>query len=107
MQPWNGKRSRHCGDRDSVNHSMALMREQSLIERVLQQEDLNFVLTNRIPRRLATRFVGWFSDIRQPLVRDASIGIWKFFAGDPRLHEAKKDQFDSLHDCFIRELKEG
>ena len=38
---------------------------------VLQQEDLNFLLTNRIPRRLLTRFMGWFSQIEQPLVRDA------------------------------------
>ena len=30
------------------------------ILRLLQQEDLNFLLTNRIPRRLLTRFMGWF-----------------------------------------------
>ena len=28
------------------------------ILRVLAQEDLNFLLTNRIPRRLATQFMG-------------------------------------------------
>ena len=33
----------------------------------LQQEDLNFLLTNRIPRRLLTRFMGWLSRIEQPL----------------------------------------
>ena len=38
---------------------------------VLEQEDVNFLLTNRIPRRLLTRFMGWFSKIEQPLVRDA------------------------------------
>ena len=42
--------------------------------RVLEQEDINFLLTNRIPRRLLTRFMGWFSRIEQPLVRDLSIG---------------------------------
>ena len=42
-------------------------------DRVLQQEDLNFLLTNRIPRIALTRFMGWFSQIRQPLVRAASI----------------------------------
>ncbi len=77
-----------------------------LIDRVFQQEDINFILTNRIPRRLLTRFVGWFSTIEQPLVRDASIGVWKLFAGDLRLHEAKKARFASLHDCFVRELKD-
>jgi len=70
------------------------------------QEDLNFLLTNRIPRQLATRWFGWFSRIRQPLVRDASIALWKLIA-DLNLAEAKKQRFDSLHDCFIRELKEG
>jgi phosphatidylserine decarboxylase len=74
--------------------------------RVLEQEDINFLLTNRIPRRLVTQFVGWFSRIEQPLVRDASIAVWRLFA-DLDLREAKKTQFDSLHDCFIRELKDG
>jgi len=76
------------------------------IVKVFQQEDLNFLLTNRIPRRLATRFMGWFSRIEQPLVRDLSIGVWRFFSGLD-LREAKKTQFRSMHDCFIRELKDG
>src|SRR5262245_4162467 len=80
---------------------------RSLIDGVFQQERLNFVLTNRIPRRLVTLFVGWFSRIEQPLVRDASIGLWRLFAGDLDLGEARKTQFASLHDCFIRELKDG
>jgi phosphatidylserine decarboxylase len=74
--------------------------------RLLEQEDLNFLLTNRIPRRLVTRFVGWFSQIQQPLVRDLSFGLWRFFS-DLGLSEAKKAHFRSLHDCFIRELKDG
>ncbi|WP_026606248.1 archaetidylserine decarboxylase [Methylocapsa acidiphila] len=79
---------------------------RSLIARLTQQEDLNFLLSNRIPRRLATRFMGWFSRIEQPLVRDASIGVWRLFA-DLDLSEAKKTHFKSMHDCFIRELKDG
>ncbi len=71
-----------------------------------QQEDLNFLLTNRIPRITLTRFVGWFSKIKNPLIRDASIAVWKAFS-ELDLSEAKKSKFDSLHDCFIRELKEG
>jgi len=74
--------------------------------RMFEQEDLNFLLTNRIPRRLATRFMGWFSQIEQPLIRDLSIGIWRFFS-DLDLGEAKKKEFRSLHDCFVRELKDG
>jgi phosphatidylserine decarboxylase len=82
------------------------MTVRSAILNFLQQEDLNFLLTNRIPRRLATRFMGWFSRIEQPLVRDLSIGVWRFFSGLD-LSEAKKTQFRSMHDCFIRELKDG
>jgi phosphatidylserine decarboxylase len=74
--------------------------------RVLAQEDINFLLTNRIPRRLATRFMGWFSRIEHPLVRDASIAVWRLFA-DLDLRDARQTQFESLHDCFVRELKEG
>ena len=76
------------------------------ILRLLAREDLNFLLTNRIPRRLATQFIGWFSQIEQPVVRELSIGLWRFFA-DLDLSEAKKSRFRSMHDCFIRELKEG
>ena len=49
------------------------MTVRSLIARVFQQEGLNFLLTNRIPRRQATRLMGWLSKIEQPLVRDSSI----------------------------------
>jgi phosphatidylserine decarboxylase len=83
------------------------MRRQPLIDRILQREEINFLLTNRIPRRLLTRFMGWFSQIEQPLVRDLSIALWKRFGGDPHLHEARKSRFTSLHDAFIRELREG
>ncbi len=82
------------------------MTVRAQIQRVLAQEDINFLLTNRIPRKLATRFVGWFSQIEQPLVRDLSIGLWRFFS-DLDLGEAKETRFRSLHDCFIRELKAG
>jgi phosphatidylserine decarboxylase len=82
------------------------MTVKTLVDRLTAQEDLNFLLTNRIPRRLATRFMGWFSKIEQPLVRDLSIGVWRFFS-DLDLSEAKKSRFDSMHDCFIRELKPG
>src|ERR1700730_18087161 len=69
-------------------------------------DDINFLLTNRIPRRLATTVFGWFSQLKHPIVRDLSIGLWKRFA-DLNLHEAKQAHFTSLHDCFTRELKAG
>jgi phosphatidylserine decarboxylase len=82
------------------------MTVKAQILKIFEREDVNFLLTNRIPRRLATQFIGWFSRIEQPLVRDLSIAAWRLFA-DLDLSEAKKDQFNSLHDCFIRELKDG
>jgi phosphatidylserine decarboxylase len=82
------------------------MTVKAQIFKIFEHEDVNFLLTNRIPRRLATQFIGWFSRIEQPLVRDLSIAAWRLFA-DLDLNEAKKDQFNSLHDCFIRELKDG
>lgn len=82
------------------------MSARSVISRIVQHEDLNFLLTNRVPRHLLTRFMGWFSQRRHPWVRDLSIGIWKLFA-DLDLSEARKQHFDSLHDCFTRQLREG
>jgi phosphatidylserine decarboxylase len=82
------------------------MTVRAQILKVCQQEDINFLLTNRIPRRLATQFIGWFSRIEQPLIRDFSIAAWRLFS-DLDLSEAKKTRFESLHDCFIRELKDG
>jgi phosphatidylserine decarboxylase len=73
---------------------------------VTVRDDLNFLLTNRIPRYALTLFMGWFSRIEQPLVRDLSLAAWRLFA-DLHLEEAKQTRFRSLHDCFIRELKEG
>jgi phosphatidylserine decarboxylase len=73
---------------------------------MLQQEEVNFLLTNRFPRRLLTRFMGWFSRIEQPLVRDMSLRAWRFFS-DIDLGDAKRTRFRSVHDCFTRELKPG
>jgi phosphatidylserine decarboxylase len=82
------------------------MTVKGLISAFTQQEDLNFLLTNRIPRAALTRFMGRFSKVENPLVRDASIACWKLFS-DLDLSEAKKTEFKSLHDCFTRELKPG
>ncbi|MCV2365661.1 archaetidylserine decarboxylase [Paucibacter sp. DJ1R-11] len=76
------------------------------LQRSLQQEDLNFLLTNRIPRIALTRFMGWFSQLRHPLLARASIAVWRLFT-DLDLSDAKQQRFASLHDCFTRELREG
>jgi phosphatidylserine decarboxylase len=82
------------------------MTVKSLIATVTGQEDLNFLLTNRIPRAALTRFMGRFSKIEQPFIRDLSIGCLALFT-DLDLTQAKKPSFRSLHDCFTRELKDG
>lgn len=70
------------------------------------RDELNFAVTNWLPRRTATRFMGWFSRIRNPLVRDLSLAAWQAFS-HLDLSDARKSRFDSVHDCFIRELKPG
>jgi phosphatidylserine decarboxylase len=78
----------------------------SLRDRFLLQEDLNFLLTNRVPRAALTHFMGWFSKIENPVVCRLSIAIWRLFT-DLDLRDAKLTHFKSLHECFTRELKPG
>jgi phosphatidylserine decarboxylase len=40
------------------------------------------------------------------LIRDLSIGVWRQFS-DLDLSEARSDRFRSLHDCFVRQLRDG
>jgi phosphatidylserine decarboxylase len=79
---------------------------KSVIARLVQQEDINFLLTNRIPRSLLTRLVGRLSRIESPLFCRICIAVWRLFT-DLDLTDAKKSRFNSVHECFTRELKEG
>lgn len=79
----------------------------SLLRKLSEQDDLNFYLTNYLPRRGLTRLVGRLSRIKVPWFRDLCIWCWQLFSDDLDLNEAKKTRFDSLHDCFVRELKPG
>jgi phosphatidylserine decarboxylase len=74
---------------------------------ILQNERVNFVLTNRLPRNALTLLMGRFSRIEHRLIREPSLWAFRFFADDLNLREAKRTDFRSLHDCFVRELKEG
>jgi phosphatidylserine decarboxylase len=74
--------------------------------RPFQQDNLNFLLTNRLPRALVTRLVGRIAKVEQPVVRDLSLAVWQLFA-DLDLSEAARSEFRSLNDCFTRELKPG
>ena len=70
------------------------------------QEDLNFLLTNRVPRIGLTRLVGWYSRLRSPLLTRASIAVWRLFT-DLDLDEAEPCRYASLRECFTRKLKPG
>lgn len=78
-----------------------------LTHTLTKQEQLNFLITNRIPRRLLTQFMGWYSGIENPILTKASIAIWSLFSDDLKLEDAKKQQFNSLQECFTRQLKDG
>jgi phosphatidylserine decarboxylase len=79
---------------------------RSAMLRLAAQEDLNFLLTNRIPRHAATRFMGWFSKLEHPAVRTASIALWRLFC-DVDLTDAAEKRFASLHAAFVRPLRKG
>lgn len=82
------------------------MQTASWRERLLLNEDLNFLLTNRVPRHALTRFMGWYSRIRSPWLARLSIAIWRWFT-PLDFSDAQTTQFDSLHACFTRRLKPG
>jgi len=69
-------------------------------------EALNFVVTNRVPRRFLTRIVGRISKCEHPWVKSISIGLWRAFA-DLDLSDAATSDFRSMHECFTRRLRPG
>lgn len=76
------------------------------LQRFFAQEDLNFLLTNRVPRIALTKAMGRFSRIENPWLTRLSIAVWRLFT-PLDLSEARQQQFRSLKDCFTRELKPG
>lgn len=71
------------------------------------REQWNYLLTNRVPRRLLTQLMGWYSGIENPTLARWSIAVWKALDRDLDLRESKRRDFRSLRECFIRELREG
>jgi phosphatidylserine decarboxylase len=84
----------------------AYRRAASALTDVFLQEDINFLITNRIPRRYATLLMGRFSRIRSRRLTKICLAMWRFF-DDLRLEEAKSQDFESLRDCFVRQLRDG
>ena len=70
------------------------------------QEELNFLLTNRIPRKWLTRLVRRISRSEHPWVKTLSMGLWRLFA-EVDLSDARTTDFRSLHECFTRSLRNG
>jgi len=77
-----------------------------VIMKLAQADTLNFLLTNRIPRRLASRWVGRISRSENSLIRAVSLWAWRCFT-DLDLTDAERTQFRSMHDCFTRRLRPG
>ena len=81
-------------------------RLQQLRDKLLLQEDLNFLVTNRLPRTFVTRLMGRYSKIENPLLARLSIAVWRLFS-ELDLSDARQRRFPSLHACFTRELQPG
>ncbi len=56
---------------------------------------------------MLTRLTRRISRIEQPQFTRLAMWIWQRVGGDLNLHEARQDNFRSIHDCFTRELKPG
>ena len=85
---------------------MTLAATLAAMRRVFAQEDVNFLLCNRVPRRMLTLFMGWYSQLTNPWVVRASLRAWRWF-GDLELQDTRSRGFKSLLDCFTRELLPG
>jgi phosphatidylserine decarboxylase len=70
-------------------------------------ETLNFLLTNRIPRRLATTLAGRVAKIESRLLTTVGIKVWETLGGSLDLDEAATTEFTSLESVFTRRLKAG
>jgi hypothetical protein len=83
-----------------------MMKNRFFSEKLFNSEDLNFLLTNRIPRIALTHLMGRVSQIKNPLFTRMAIWVWKRFT-QLELEDTQNTGFQSVHDCFIRALKPG
>jgi phosphatidylserine decarboxylase len=77
------------------------------LRQLSRHEQINFLLTNRIPRRLLTQLAGRFSRIESRRLTRLSVAVWRVFAEELDLDEAEPCEFDSLRSVFTRRLKAG
>jgi phosphatidylserine decarboxylase len=97
---------RHLGDRLIKLQKHTKVTSAFQASRIQLQENANFMLTNRIPRLFCSWLMGKISKIKHPYFAQPALWLWRQFA-DLSLHEAQKQRFHSIHDCFTRALKPG
>ncbi|MBK6636959.1 MAG: phosphatidylserine decarboxylase [Rhodocyclaceae bacterium] len=82
------------------------MTMRAALHRFVRNEDINFLLTNRVPRIALTRCVGWLSHIESPLLTRVGMAVWGLFTPLER-SESGIDHYSSLHQFFTRPLRPG
>jgi phosphatidylserine decarboxylase len=76
------------------------------LRKILASEDINFLLTNRIPRQSLTHLMGKLSQIKSPILTKIALKFWSWF-DKLDMSDATSDSYQSIHDFFVRELKPG
>ncbi|MDX2183910.1 MAG: archaetidylserine decarboxylase [Gemmatimonadaceae bacterium] len=79
----------------------------ALLARLARQEDLNFLLTNRLPRRWMSRTFARLSRIEHHGLTRLMVAIWRQFDPSLDLRDAADTDFPSVHAVFTRRLAPG
>ncbi|HEY4129895.1 MAG TPA: hypothetical protein VGM50_04730 [Gemmatimonadaceae bacterium] len=64
-----------------------------MLQRIGGQDALNYVITNRIPRRFATSLAGRIARIENRWVTRVGIAVWEALSGSLALDEAASTEF--------------
>lgn len=83
------------------------LRLLGLLARLARHEDINFLVTNRLPRRLAAKVVARLGQVEHPGVVRLLLGIWRQFDPSLDLSDAAPGDYRSLHAVFTRRLRAG
>src|SRR5271170_5715704 len=72
------------GEERGMSQTATLSPDARRISSFQLGEDLNFLLTNRIPRRYATLLMGQLSRVESPLLVRLAVAAWSLVAKDLR-----------------------
>lgn len=78
-----------------------------VLARIARHEDINFLVTNRLPRRFASKLVARLGRIEHPWVVRSLLALWRQFDASLDLSDAEATEFPSLHAVFTRRLRAG